>query len=119
MEYCRDLINKVLKKKKSIMASAVILQGLEIHFYLPETHQIIHLSGSFTAEELCVEAAKKLGKCFSAIPQNKHCNGHRINNVSILQVYLHCVAVCSPFMMNLARSGIHPITCSVLMRLQD
>uniref|UniRef100_A0A8C2HBX5 non-specific protein-tyrosine kinase n=1 Tax=Cyprinus carpio TaxID=7962 RepID=A0A8C2HBX5_CYPCA len=35
--------------------------GLEIHFYLPETHQIIHLSGSFTAEELCVEAAKKLG----------------------------------------------------------
>ncbi|RXN27686.1 tyrosine- kinase JAK1-like protein [Labeo rohita] len=43
------------------MASAVILQGLEIHFYLPETHQIIHLSGSFTAEELCVEAAKKLG----------------------------------------------------------
>uniref|UniRef100_A0A672T5I0 Tyrosine-protein kinase n=1 Tax=Sinocyclocheilus grahami TaxID=75366 RepID=A0A672T5I0_SINGR len=45
---------------KLVMAS-VILQGLEIHFYLPETHQIIHLSGSFTAEELCVEAAKKLG----------------------------------------------------------
>uniref|UniRef100_A0A673GDS2 Tyrosine-protein kinase n=1 Tax=Sinocyclocheilus rhinocerous TaxID=307959 RepID=A0A673GDS2_9TELE len=43
-----------------VMAS-VMLQGLEIHFYLPETHQIIHLSGSFTAEELCVEAAKKLG----------------------------------------------------------
>uniref|UniRef100_A0A8C1M5B8 non-specific protein-tyrosine kinase n=1 Tax=Cyprinus carpio TaxID=7962 RepID=A0A8C1M5B8_CYPCA len=41
--------------------ASVILQGLEIHFYLPETHQIIHLSGSFTAEELCVEAAKKLG----------------------------------------------------------
>ncbi|KAK2901348.1 hypothetical protein Q8A67_009463 [Cirrhinus molitorella] len=61
MEFCRDLINKVLKKKKSIMASSVILQGLEIHFYLPETHQIIRLSGSFTAEELCVEAAKKLG----------------------------------------------------------
>uniref|UniRef100_A0A673HT49 non-specific protein-tyrosine kinase n=1 Tax=Sinocyclocheilus rhinocerous TaxID=307959 RepID=A0A673HT49_9TELE len=45
---------------RKFMAS-VILQGLEIHFYLPETHQIIHLSGSFTAEELCVEAAKKLG----------------------------------------------------------
>ncbi|XP_048018462.1 tyrosine-protein kinase JAK1-like [Megalobrama amblycephala] len=41
--------------------ASVILQGLEIHFYLPETHQIIHLSGTFTAEELCVEAAKKLG----------------------------------------------------------
>lgn len=44
--------------------ASVILQGLEIHFYLPETHQIIHLSGTFTAEELCVEAAKKLGKFF-------------------------------------------------------
>uniref|UniRef100_A0A8C1M6A6 Tyrosine-protein kinase n=1 Tax=Cyprinus carpio TaxID=7962 RepID=A0A8C1M6A6_CYPCA len=45
----------------SYFMASVILQGLEIHFYLPETHQIIHLSGSFTAEELCVEAAKKLG----------------------------------------------------------
>ncbi|TRY97555.1 hypothetical protein DNTS_002592 [Danionella cerebrum] len=41
--------------------ASVILQGLEIHFYLPETRQMIHLSGAFTAEELCVEAAKKLG----------------------------------------------------------
>ncbi|CAM4595042.1 unnamed protein product [Leuciscus chuanchicus] len=41
--------------------ASVILQGLEVHFYLPEKHQIIHLSGSFTAEELCIEAAKKLG----------------------------------------------------------
>uniref|UniRef100_A0A672T419 non-specific protein-tyrosine kinase n=1 Tax=Sinocyclocheilus grahami TaxID=75366 RepID=A0A672T419_SINGR len=54
-----------LQKNKQInnclVMASVILQGLEIHFYLPETHQIIHLSGSFTAEELCVEAAKKLG----------------------------------------------------------
>ncbi|XP_056119496.1 tyrosine-protein kinase JAK1-like [Rhinichthys klamathensis goyatoka] len=42
------------------MASS-ILQGLEVHFYLPEKHQIIHLSGRFTADELCIEAAKKLG----------------------------------------------------------
>ncbi|KAK7158820.1 hypothetical protein R3I94_005226 [Phoxinus phoxinus] len=41
--------------------ASVILQGLEINFYLPETHQIIHLSGSFNAENLCIEAAKKLG----------------------------------------------------------
>lgn len=40
--------------------ASVILQGLEVHFYLPDKHQIIHLSGSFAAEELCVEAAKKL-----------------------------------------------------------
>uniref|UniRef100_A0A671Q320 Tyrosine-protein kinase n=1 Tax=Sinocyclocheilus anshuiensis TaxID=1608454 RepID=A0A671Q320_9TELE len=52
--------NACAEKQEVVMAS-VILQGLEIHFYLPETHQIIHLSGSFTAEELCVEAAKKLG----------------------------------------------------------
>ncbi|XP_056600281.1 tyrosine-protein kinase JAK1-like [Triplophysa dalaica] len=40
--------------------ASVILQGLEVHFYLPDKHQIICLSGRFTAEELCVEAAKKL-----------------------------------------------------------
>lgn len=52
--------------------ASVMLQGLEVHFYLPETPQIIHLSGTFTAEELCVEAAKKLGK-FPASTQNEHC----------------------------------------------
>ncbi|KAA0718881.1 Tyrosine-protein kinase JAK1 [Triplophysa tibetana] len=40
--------------------ASVILQGLEVHFYLPDKHQIIRLHGRFTAEELCVEAAKKL-----------------------------------------------------------
>uniref|UniRef100_A0A8C2Q0N2 non-specific protein-tyrosine kinase n=1 Tax=Cyprinus carpio TaxID=7962 RepID=A0A8C2Q0N2_CYPCA len=49
------------RRSFDVVMASVILQGLEIHFYLPETHQIIHLSGSFTAEELCVEAAKKLG----------------------------------------------------------
>lgn len=39
--------------------------------------------------------------------------------VSLLQVYLLCVAVCLPCMMDIARSGIHPITLSTLMRQQD
>uniref|UniRef100_A0A8C2JKW6 Tyrosine-protein kinase n=1 Tax=Cyprinus carpio TaxID=7962 RepID=A0A8C2JKW6_CYPCA len=55
------LIEFTVAEKREVVMASVILQGLEIHFYLPETHQIIHLSGSFTAEELCVEAAKKLG----------------------------------------------------------
>lgn len=64
MDFGRSFINKMLRKKekkKTAMAS-VILQGLEVHFYLPDKHQIIHLSGRFTAEELCIEAAKTLGK---------------------------------------------------------
>uniref|UniRef100_A0A665UQZ8 Tyrosine-protein kinase n=1 Tax=Echeneis naucrates TaxID=173247 RepID=A0A665UQZ8_ECHNA len=33
--------------------------GLEIHFYLPDAHQLEYLKGCYTAEELCVDAAKK------------------------------------------------------------
>nr|AAC00207.1 JAK1 tyrosine kinase [Tetraodon fluviatilis] len=33
--------------------------GLEIHFYTPYVHQLEYLSGCYTAEELCVEAARK------------------------------------------------------------
>lgn len=60
MEFRRNFINKVLRKKKQPIMASDILQGLEIHFYLPDKHPIIHLEESFTAEELCVEAAKKL-----------------------------------------------------------
>uniref|UniRef100_A0A673GDK9 Tyrosine-protein kinase n=1 Tax=Sinocyclocheilus rhinocerous TaxID=307959 RepID=A0A673GDK9_9TELE len=59
MLYC--ISKREIAEKQEVVMASVMLQGLEIHFYLPETHQIIHLSGSFTAEELCVEAAKKLG----------------------------------------------------------
>lgn len=44
------------------MMSAVILPGLEVHFYLADTQQIIHLKGRHSAEQLCTEAAKKLGE---------------------------------------------------------
>lgn len=35
------------------------MRGLEIHFYLPDTHQLEFLKDSHSAEDLCVEAAKK------------------------------------------------------------
>lgn len=61
MEFGRQVIEKLQKKKKMPSTLPLTLQGLEVHFYLPETHQIIHLKGSLSAEELCIEAAKKLG----------------------------------------------------------
>ncbi|XP_051554303.1 tyrosine-protein kinase JAK1-like [Myxocyprinus asiaticus] len=61
MDFGRHVITKVLRNKKKPLMASGILQGLEIHFYLPDTHQIIRLNGSITAEGLCVEAAKKLG----------------------------------------------------------
>uniref|UniRef100_A0A8C2IFB5 Tyrosine-protein kinase JAK1 n=1 Tax=Cyprinus carpio TaxID=7962 RepID=A0A8C2IFB5_CYPCA len=35
------------------------MKGLEIHFYLPDTHQLEYLKDCHTAEDLCVEAAKR------------------------------------------------------------
>ncbi|XP_076829600.1 tyrosine-protein kinase JAK1-like [Brachyhypopomus gauderio] len=61
MDFGRQFIAKVQKRNKSQIMKPLILQGLEVHFYLPETHQLIYLKGSFSAEELCILAAKKLG----------------------------------------------------------
>ncbi|XP_049584455.1 tyrosine-protein kinase JAK1 [Syngnathus scovelli] len=33
--------------------------GLEVHFYLPDVHQLEFFRGCYTSEDLCVEAAKK------------------------------------------------------------
>uniref|UniRef100_A0A8C1CAF4 Tyrosine-protein kinase JAK1 n=1 Tax=Cyprinus carpio carpio TaxID=630221 RepID=A0A8C1CAF4_CYPCA len=35
------------------------MKGLEIHFYLPDTHQLEYLKDCHTVEDLCVEAAKR------------------------------------------------------------
>uniref|UniRef100_A0A8B9L9Y7 non-specific protein-tyrosine kinase n=1 Tax=Astyanax mexicanus TaxID=7994 RepID=A0A8B9L9Y7_ASTMX len=61
MEFGRQVLEKLQRKKKMSSTMPLTLQGLEVHFYLPDTHQIIHLKGSFSAEELCIDAAKKLG----------------------------------------------------------
>ncbi|KAL7876621.1 hypothetical protein AOLI_G00115840 [Acnodon oligacanthus] len=60
MEIGRQVIEKLQRKKKMQPTTPPSLQGLEVHFYMPDTHQIIHLSGRHSAEELCVEASKKL-----------------------------------------------------------
>ncbi|TSL47703.1 Tyrosine-protein kinase JAK1 [Bagarius yarrelli] len=61
MEVGRQILEKLQRKKKSHLMSTVILPGLEVHFYVAETQQIIHLKGRHSAEQLCTEAAKKLG----------------------------------------------------------
>lgn len=62
MEVGRQILGKLQRRKKSLMTPAVILPGLEVHFYLADTQQIIHLKGRHSAEQLCTEAAKKLGE---------------------------------------------------------
>ncbi|XP_053351570.1 tyrosine-protein kinase JAK1-like [Clarias gariepinus] len=60
MEVGRQILRKLQRRKKPVVTSALILPGLEVHFYLPDTQQIIHLKGRHSAEQLCTEAAKKL-----------------------------------------------------------
>uniref|UniRef100_A0A671W3K5 Tyrosine-protein kinase n=1 Tax=Sparus aurata TaxID=8175 RepID=A0A671W3K5_SPAAU len=45
--------------KKAQFTSSASTRGLEIHFYIPDRYQLEYLSGCYTAEDLCVEAAKK------------------------------------------------------------
>ncbi|XP_066536675.1 tyrosine-protein kinase JAK1-like [Hoplias malabaricus] len=60
MDLGRQVFKKLQRKKKTQCTMPLILQGLEVHFYLPDIHQIIHLRGRHSVEELCVEAAQKL-----------------------------------------------------------
>ncbi|TWW58204.1 Tyrosine-protein kinase JAK1 [Takifugu flavidus] len=61
MELSRQLCGKMRKSGRRAYLSPPpsITFGLEIHFYLPTVHQLEFLSGCYTAEELCVKAAKK------------------------------------------------------------
>ncbi|XP_046708701.1 tyrosine-protein kinase JAK1-like isoform X2 [Silurus meridionalis] len=61
MEVGRQILGKLQRRRRSPQTSAMILQGLEVHFYLADTQQIIHLKGQHLAEQLCIEAAKRLG----------------------------------------------------------
>ncbi|XP_060729674.1 tyrosine-protein kinase JAK1-like [Tachysurus vachellii] len=56
-----QILGKLQRRKKSQLMSSVILPGLEVHFYLADTQQIIYLKGCHSAEQLCTEAAKKMG----------------------------------------------------------
>ncbi|KAM3619310.1 uncharacterized protein V6R79_005999 [Siganus canaliculatus] len=61
MELSRQLCGKMRRsgRRAQFTPSPTSTWGLEIHFYLPEVHQLEYLHGCFTAEQLCVDAAKK------------------------------------------------------------
>ncbi|CAB1323924.1 unnamed protein product, partial [Coregonus sp. 'balchen'] len=52
MELGRQLCGKMRKSRRAEGPVTVPMRGLEIHFYLPDTHQLEFLKDSFTAEEL-------------------------------------------------------------------
>lgn len=64
MELSRQLCGKMRRstRKAQLSSSPTSTWGLEIHFYLPEVHQLEYFKGCYTVEELCVEAAKKCCK---------------------------------------------------------
>uniref|UniRef100_A0A7N6FGJ3 Tyrosine-protein kinase n=1 Tax=Anabas testudineus TaxID=64144 RepID=A0A7N6FGJ3_ANATE len=57
----RQLCGKMRRstRKAQLTSSTTYTWGLEIHFYLPEVHQLEYFKGCYTVEDLCVEAAKK------------------------------------------------------------
>ncbi|RXN35576.1 tyrosine- kinase JAK1 isoform X2 [Labeo rohita] len=59
MELGRQLCGKMKKQRKAEMTVPTLMKGLEIHFYLPDTHQLEYFKDCHTAEDLCVEAAKR------------------------------------------------------------
>ncbi|XP_060890941.1 tyrosine-protein kinase JAK1 [Labrus mixtus] len=61
MELGRQLCGKMRRssRKAQFSSAPTSTWGLEIHFYSPEVHQLEFFKGCYTAEELCVEAAKQ------------------------------------------------------------
>uniref|UniRef100_A0A3B5AH25 Tyrosine-protein kinase n=1 Tax=Stegastes partitus TaxID=144197 RepID=A0A3B5AH25_9TELE len=60
MELSRQLCLKMRRNRRAQLSSPpASTWGLEIHFYLPEMNQLEYFKGCFTAEDLCVAAAKK------------------------------------------------------------
>lgn len=66
MELGRQLCGKMKKQRKAEMTVLTVMKGLEIHFYLPDTHQLEYFKDCHTAEDLCVEAAKRCRKCLDS-----------------------------------------------------
>ncbi|XP_034565356.1 tyrosine-protein kinase JAK1 [Notolabrus celidotus] len=61
MELGRQLCGKMRRSSRRAQFSSAPTStwGLEIHFYTTEVHQLEFFKGCYTAEDLCVEAAKK------------------------------------------------------------
>ncbi|XP_019383992.1 PREDICTED: tyrosine-protein kinase JAK1 [Gavialis gangeticus] len=64
MAFCAKMRNS----KKSEVSTEVQEQGLEILFYLQDKPPIRHISGEYTAEDLCFEAAQEC--CISPLCHN-------------------------------------------------
>lgn len=64
MELSRQLCGKMRRsgRKAHLSSPPATTFGLELHFYTPGMQQLKYLSGCYTAEELCVTAAKKCCK---------------------------------------------------------
>ncbi|CAG5863399.1 unnamed protein product [Menidia menidia] len=58
MELSRQLCMKMRKNRKAQPSVPASSSGLEIHFYIRESPELKYLKGCFTAETLCVHAAK-------------------------------------------------------------
>lgn len=65
MELGRQLCGKMKKQRKGEMTVPAVMKGLEIHFYLPDTHQLEYFKECHTAEDICTEAAKRCRKLAS------------------------------------------------------
>uniref|UniRef100_A0A4W4EQ74 Tyrosine-protein kinase n=1 Tax=Electrophorus electricus TaxID=8005 RepID=A0A4W4EQ74_ELEEL len=63
-----QLCGKMKKQKKAELVVPAVMKGLEVHFYLPDTHQLEYFKDSHTAEDLCIEAAKRC--CISPLCHN-------------------------------------------------
>ncbi|XP_041646685.1 tyrosine-protein kinase JAK1 [Cheilinus undulatus] len=61
MELGRQLCGKMRRSSRRAQLSSAPTStwGLEIHFYLPDVRQLEFFKGCYTAEALCVEAAKR------------------------------------------------------------
>ncbi|KAM7388119.1 hypothetical protein PAMP_024319 [Pampus punctatissimus] len=61
MELSRQLCGKMRRssKRAPLSSSPTSSLGLEIHFYTLDVHQLEYFRGCYTAEKLCVDAAKK------------------------------------------------------------
>ncbi|XP_036409514.1 tyrosine-protein kinase JAK1-like isoform X1 [Megalops cyprinoides] len=59
MELGRQLCVKMRRPRRGGSAIPPAPRGLEIHLYLPDPPPLEYLRGSYSAEELCTEAAKK------------------------------------------------------------
>uniref|UniRef100_A0A8C7IGX9 Tyrosine-protein kinase n=1 Tax=Oncorhynchus kisutch TaxID=8019 RepID=A0A8C7IGX9_ONCKI len=57
-QHCRLMNTPCMRRSRRAEGPITVpMRGLEIHFYLPDMPQLGFLKDSFTAEELCVEAA--------------------------------------------------------------